>query len=112
MAPLPATEWALPCQNVFEWKTQTEKFPPYSLPHCFFPLPPSLLLRFPSFPLPLHPSLNAPRKGISPSLARLSMNAAFTVRKTLSSSRSLTGALPELFVSVRYLPVTQKSILH
>lgn len=63
MAPLPATEWALPCQNVFEWKTQAEKFPPFlSLPRCFFPLllPCSLFLHFPT---PLLSILQRAQKG-------------------------------------------------
>lgn len=59
MAPLPATEWARPCQNVFEWKIQTEKFPPppfsprllsSSRSSLFFSLTPSfsLFLHLPS----------------------------------------------------------------
>ena len=50
--PLPATDWTLPCQNVFEWKIQTEKSPP--------PLPASPLLSFLLFSLTLAPSFSLP----------------------------------------------------
>lgn len=62
MAPLPATEWALPCQNVFEWKTQTEKFPPFSLfPIVFLSLAPSFSPSSTSPPPSVHPSPHTER---------------------------------------------------
>lgn len=79
MAPLPATEWALPCQNVFEWKTQAEKFPPFlSLPRCFF-LSCSLVLSSSTSLPPFCPSFSAHRKGISSSPVELPLNAAFSL---------------------------------
>lgn len=116
--PLPATEWALPCQNVFDWKIQTEKFPLFPLPHCFSRS--SSCLSPPVF----CPSFIAHRKGSSFSPVKLSLNAAFAQteggKRTLPSSPSfsissplpLAGAVPEPSVSVRYLPVSQKSISH
>lgn len=91
MAPLPATEWALPCQNVFEWKTQTENFPPLSPSLSLYPivfLSCSLVLSSSASLPPFCPSFIAHRKGISPSPVKLSLNAAFALRKTLSSSLS------------------------
>lgn len=57
--PLPATEWALPCQNVFDWKIQTEKFPLFPLPLIlivFLALP-----RASPLPSSVHPSSHTER---------------------------------------------------
>lgn len=61
MAPLAATDWALPCQNVFEWKIQAEKFPPFSLFLAVF-LPCSLV-HSSSAPPPLLSILHRTQKG-------------------------------------------------
>lgn len=118
--PLPAREWARPCQNVFDGKTQTEKFPPLSpfpRPHCFSHFlcryPPACRLSFTahgkgssSSPVELLPKCclmrrDQERKGIALFL--------FTV---VSPSLPFAGAVPEFSVSVRYLPVIHKSISH
>lgn len=112
MAPLPATEWALPCQNVFEWKTQAEKFPPFlSLPRCFFS---SLAPLFSLPPLPYPPSVHpSARTERASHLLHWSSHWMLPFLSfCVSLSFPLAGTLPELSVSVRYLPVTPKSILH
>lgn len=96
MAPLPATEWALPCQNVFEWENTDWKvsslFPP-SLPHCFsLPLPsfsPSSATSSPCFPPSVHPSSHTERAS-HPLQWSSHWMLPFAQRKTLSSSISLS----------------------
>lgn len=67
--PLPATEWVLPCQNVFKCKIQTQKFPtfPPSLSSLLFfshfSLPHSLFLCLFLSPPCFCPSFIAHRKG-------------------------------------------------
>lgn len=92
--PLPATEWALPCQNVFDWKTQTEKFPrlsPFSpiltvfLTSCASPLPSAV-----------HPSPHTERAA-HPLQRSSRPNAAFcaeTERGKGTLSSSLPSSLP------------------
>lgn len=115
--PLPATEWVLPCQNVFKCKIQTQKFPtfPPSLSSLLFfshfSLPHSLFLCLFLSPPCFCPSFIAHRKG------HLILLGGALIECCLCSGKntlflSLAGALPELPVSVRYLPVTQKSIFH
>lgn len=87
---------------------QTEKFPPFL--HFFISFSPALSLTslsLPPSPPSVCPSFIAHRKGISSSPVKLSVSAQ---SNTLVLSFCLSPL--ERSVSVKYLPVTQQSILH
>lgn len=106
MAAPHATEWALPCQNVFEWKTQTAKFPPFFLsPRCFSLLP--LRLPHPFLSILHHSSkghLILTREAFIDCCLYSEKNCLFLCLSLFRWSPARALCLSE----VRYLPVTQR----